>query len=59
MSDQLPSITNKVGPVGSFSLEYELVKAVPSNIEELIEQETCAALRSQSVGGRARIRGPR
>jgi hypothetical protein len=39
MSDQMPAISNKVGPVGSFSLEYELVKSVPSNMEELIERK--------------------
>jgi hypothetical protein len=38
MSDQLAAISNKVGPVGSFSLEYELVKAVPASMEELIER---------------------
>ena len=39
MSDQLPAISNKVGPVGSFSLEYELVKSVPGSMEELIERK--------------------
>ncbi len=39
MSDQMPAISNKVGPVGSFSLEYELVKSVPSSMEELIERK--------------------
>ena len=39
MSDQLAAISNKVGPVGSFSLEYELVKSVPSSMEELIERK--------------------
>ena len=39
MSDQLPAISNKVGPVGSFSLEYELVKSVPNSMEELIERK--------------------
>jgi hypothetical protein len=36
MSDQLAAITNKVGPAGSFSLEYELVRSVPGSVEELI-----------------------
>ena len=40
MSDQLPAISNKIGPVGSFSLEYELVKSVPNSMEELIERKT-------------------
>jgi hypothetical protein len=39
MSDQLAAISNKVGPVGSFSLEYELVKSVPASMEELIERK--------------------
>ena len=39
MSDQVAAISNKVGPVGSFSLEYELVKSVPSSMEELIERK--------------------
>jgi hypothetical protein len=40
MSDQLPAISNKIGPVGSFSLEYELVKSVPNSMEELIERRS-------------------
>jgi hypothetical protein len=40
MSDQLPAIGNKIGPVGSFSLEYELVKSVPNSMEELIERKS-------------------
>ena len=36
MSDQLAAISNKVGPAGSFSLEYELVRSVPGSVEELI-----------------------
>jgi hypothetical protein len=39
MSDQLAAISNKVGPIGSFSLEYELVKSVPASMEELIERK--------------------
>ena len=46
MSDQMPAISNKVGPVGSFSLEYELVKSVPSSMEELIE---CKAVRRDDL----------
>ncbi len=36
MSDQMGAISNKVGPAGSFSLEYELVRSVPGSVEELI-----------------------
>ena len=40
MSDRMPSISNKVGPVGSFSLEYELLRAVPGSMEELLERKS-------------------
>ena len=40
MSDQMAAISNKVGPAGSFSLEYELVKTVPASVEELIERKS-------------------
>jgi hypothetical protein len=40
MSDRVPSISNKVGPVGSFSLEYELLRSVPGSMEELIERKS-------------------
>jgi hypothetical protein len=40
MSDRVPSITNKVGPVGSFSIEYELLKSVPGSMEELMERKS-------------------
>jgi hypothetical protein len=40
MSDQMASISNKVGPAGSFSLEYELVRAVPGSMEELIQRKS-------------------
>jgi hypothetical protein len=40
MSDRVSAISNKVGPVGSFSLEYELLKAVPGSVEELIERKS-------------------
>ena len=58
MSDRVAAITNKVGPVGSFSLEYELLKAVPGSVEELLERKSLA-LRSQSLGNRPRVREPR
>ena len=44
MSDQMAAISNKVGPAGSFSLEYELVKSVPGSMEELIERKVHAPL---------------
>jgi hypothetical protein len=40
MSDQVRSISNKVGPAGVFSLEYELVRAVPGSMEELIQRKS-------------------
>jgi hypothetical protein len=40
MSDRTPAISNKVGPVGSFSLEYELIKSVPGSVEELLERKS-------------------
>jgi hypothetical protein len=40
MSDRVAAISNKVGPVGSFSLEYELLKAVPGSVEELLERKS-------------------
>jgi hypothetical protein len=40
MSDQMAAISNKVGPAGSFSLEYELVRAVPGSMEELIQRKS-------------------
>ena len=39
MSDRSPAVSNRVGPVGAFSLEYELVRAVPGSMEELIERK--------------------
>jgi hypothetical protein len=40
MSDRAPEITSKVGPVGSFSLAYELLRATPGSVEELIERKS-------------------
>jgi len=40
MSDHVPMISNKVGPVGAFSLEYELVRAVPGSMEEMLERKS-------------------
>jgi hypothetical protein len=38
MSDRFGGVSAKVGPVGSFSLAYELVPSSPSTVEELIER---------------------
>jgi hypothetical protein len=40
MSDRVPSISNKVGPVGSFSIEYELLKSMPGSMDELLERKS-------------------
>ncbi len=40
MSDRIPEITSKVGPVGAFSLAYELVKGTPGSVEELIQRKS-------------------
>jgi len=39
MSDRSPAVSNKVGPVGAFLLEYELVRAVPGSMEEVLERK--------------------
>ena len=40
MTDRVPVIGNMVGPVGGFALEYELVRAVPGSMEELLERKS-------------------
>jgi hypothetical protein len=40
MADRMPVIGNRVGPVGAFSLEYELVRAIPGSMEELLERKS-------------------
>jgi hypothetical protein len=40
MSDRSPAVSSKVGPVGAFSLEYELVRAVPGSMEELLDRRS-------------------
>ncbi len=57
MSDRLPMISNKVGPVGAFSLEYELVRAVPGSMEELLERRSIR-FRSQGMGAGSRVGQP-
>ena len=38
MADRYGSVASKVGPVGSFSLAYELVPAMPNNVEEMMDR---------------------
>ncbi len=40
MSDRFGAVGSKVGPVGAFSLVYELVPSIPSNVEQLIDRRT-------------------
>jgi hypothetical protein len=40
MGDRQGTIGAKVGPVGSFSLEYELGRAAPNSVEELMERKS-------------------
>ena len=40
MSDRVGTISNKVGPVGAFSLAYEISPTMPANIEGLIERRS-------------------
>ena len=38
MSDRFGAVSSKVGPIGAFSLAYELVPAMPSNVEDMFER---------------------
>ena len=38
MSDRFGAVASKVGPVGEFSLAYELVPAMPTNVEQMMER---------------------
>jgi hypothetical protein len=40
MGDRQGVIRSKIGPVGSFSLVYELARAAPNSVEELIERKS-------------------
>jgi hypothetical protein len=40
MGDRQGVISSKVGPVGSFSLEYELARVAPGSVEELVERKS-------------------
>ncbi|HKI19316.1 MAG TPA: hypothetical protein VKA15_15625, partial [Isosphaeraceae bacterium] len=58
MSDRIPEITSKVGPVGAFSLAYELVKATPGSVEELIQRKSVRFdLRAWELIPESEIRG--
>lgn len=38
LSDRVGTISSKVGPVGAFSLAYELVPVIPNEVERMIER---------------------
>ncbi len=38
MADRYGPVASKVGPVGAFSLAYELVPAMPNNVEEIMDR---------------------
>lgn len=40
MSDRVGIISAKVGPIGAFSLAYELARAAPGSVDELIERKS-------------------
>ena len=40
MSDRFGPVASKVGPIGAFSLAYELVPAMPSNMEQLVDRRS-------------------
>jgi hypothetical protein len=40
LAERMPAISGKVGPVGAFSLEYELSRALPGSVEELLDRKT-------------------
>ena len=55
MSDRARrALSNKVGPVGAFSLEYELVRAVPGKHGRAARAQECP-LRAQRLGAGAGI----
>ncbi len=57
MSDRSPAVSNKIGPVGAFSLEYELVRAVPGSMEELIQAQE-HPIRAEWLGARTGVGEP-
>ena len=59
MSDRVGSISNKVGPVGAFSLAYELAPTVPADLEGLIERRQHPPVRAPGLGAGARVGPPR
>ena len=57
MADRLPAISGKVGPVGAFSLEYELLRAVPGSVEELLERKSYFNFRAWELVPESESRG--
>ncbi|MFI5461601.1 MAG: hypothetical protein ACHRXM_39965, partial [Isosphaerales bacterium] len=57
MADRLPAISGKVGPVGAFSLEYELQRAVPGSVEELLERKSYFTFRAWELVPESESRG--
>jgi len=57
MADRLPAISGKVGPVGAFALEYELARAVPGSVEELLERKSYFNFRGWELVPESESRG--
>jgi len=57
MADRLPALSGKVGPVGAFSLEYELTRAVPGSVEELLERKSYFNFRAWELVPESESRG--
>ena len=57
MSDRMPSISGKVGPVERFSLEYELLRSVPGSVEEILERKSYFNFRAWELVPESENRG--
>ncbi len=57
MTDRVPSISGKVGPVGAFSLEYELLRSVPGSVEEMLERKSYFNFRAWELVPESETRG--
>jgi hypothetical protein len=57
MSDRMPAISGKVGPVGAFSLEYELMRSVPGSVEEILERKSYFNFRAWELTPESEVRG--
>jgi len=57
MTDRVPSISGKVGPVGAFSLEYELLRSVPGSVEEILERKSYFNFRAWELVPESENRG--